>query len=88
MAKHFSQPPRGKGPSSHGFQKPKNLKSTLAKLVRYLAEYKVWLAMVAVMLVLSSVCTVAGSYLLKPLIDDYILPGDFPGDRMEIHPQQ
>ena len=79
MAKHTSQPPRGKGPSSHGFQKPKNLKSTLAKLVRYLAEYKVWLAVVAVMLVLSSVCTVAGSYLLKPLIDDYILPGDFPG---------
>ena len=79
MAKHTSQPPRGKGPSSHGFQKPKNLKSTLVKLVRYLAEYKVWLAVVAVMLVLSSVCTVAGSYLLKPLIDDYILPGDFPG---------
>ena len=79
MAKHTSQPPRGKGPSSHGFQKPKNLKGTLVKLVRYLAEYKVWLAMVAVMLVLSSACTVAGSYLLKPLIDDYILPGDFPG---------
>ena len=79
MAKHTSHPPRGKGPSSHGFQKPKHLKSTLVKLVRYLAEYKVWLAVVAVMLVLSSVCTVAGSYLLKPLIDDYILPGDFPG---------
>ena len=79
MAKHTSQPPRGKGPSSHGFQKPKNLKGTLVKLVRYLAEYRVWLAVVAVMLVISSVCTVAGSYLLKPLIDDYILPGDFPG---------
>ena len=69
----------GGGPNKHGFQKPKNLKSTLSKLMRYLADYKMWLVLVALMLVISSVCTVAGSYLLKPLIDDYILPGDFPG---------
>ena len=47
--------------------------------MRYLADYKKWLVLVAVMLVISSVCTVVGSYLLKPLINDYILPGDFPG---------
>ena len=69
----------GGGPNKHGFQKPKNLKGTLSKLMRYLADYKMWLVLVALMLVISSVCTVAGSYLLKPLIDDYILPGDFPG---------
>ena len=69
----------GGGPNKHGFQKPKNLKGTLSKLLHYLADYKAWLALVAVMLVISSVCTVVGSYLLKPLINDYILPGDFPG---------
>ena len=69
----------GGGPNKHGFQEPKNLKGTLSKLRRYLADYKMWLVLVALMLVISSVCTVAGSYLLKPLIDDYILPGDFPG---------
>ena len=67
--------PGGRG----GFQKPKDLKSTVAKLLRYLAPYKFVLALVAVLLVGSSLCTVGGSYLLKPLINDYILPGDFAG---------
>ena len=81
MKRPAGGPPRGPGggPNKHGFQKPKNLKGTLAKLMRYLADYKKWLILVAVMLVISSVCTVVGSYLLKPLINDYILPGDFPG---------
>ena len=47
--------------------------------MRYLAHYKALLLLVLVLLVVSSVCTVAGSYMLKPLINDYILPGDFPG---------
>ena len=71
-------PPGGPGPKG-GFQKPKNLKGTLGKLMRYLADYKALLVLVIVLLVVSSVCTVAGSYMLKPLINDYILPGDFPG---------
>ena len=66
---------RGKGP----FQKPRDMKGTLRKLMGYLADYKTLLGLVVVMLVVSSICTVAGSYLLKPLINDYILPGDFPG---------
>ena len=70
-------PPGGPGPKGR-FQKPKDLKGTLGKLMRYLADYKALLVLVAVMLVVSSVCTVAGSYMLKPLINDYILPGDFP----------
>ena len=75
------QPPRGPhGPGGrHGFQKPKDLKSTIAKLMRYLAPYKAVLVLVAFLLVGSSLCTVGGSYLLKPLINDYILPGDFAG---------
>ncbi len=68
-----------RGPQRHGFQKPKDLKSTIAKLMRYLAPYKLVLVFVAVLLVGSSLCTVGGSYLLKPLINDYIIPGDFAG---------
>jgi len=45
----------------------------------YLGRYKPHLALVAVLLVVSSACTVGGSYLIRPLINDYILPGDFPG---------
>ena len=69
----------GGGPGRHGYQKPKDLKGTLAKLMRYLGRYKAALCLVAGLLVISSACTVGGSYLIKPLINDYILPGDFPG---------
>ncbi|MDO4314948.1 MAG: ABC transporter ATP-binding protein [Oscillospiraceae bacterium] len=55
------------------------MRGTLGKLMRYLGRYKAHLAAVVVLLVISSACTVGGSYLIKPLINDYILPGDFPG---------
>ena len=68
----------GHGPKG-GFQKPKNMRGTLRKLMRYLGRYKAHLALVVILLFISSACTVGGSYLIKPLINDYILPGDFPG---------
>ena len=73
------KPEPGHGPQRHGFQKPKDLKTTIVKLMRYLAPYKFVLVLVAFLLVASSLCTVGGSYLLKPLINDYIIPGDFAG---------
>ena len=60
----------GGGPGRHGFQKPKDLRGTLGKLMRYLGRYTHLLILVAVLLVISSVCTVGGSYLIKPLIND------------------
>ena len=81
-------PPPGMGPKGPGggpggprggFRKPKNLRLTIGKLMGYLGRYKLHLCIVVVLLVLSSACSVAGSYLLKPLINDYILPGDFAG---------
>ncbi len=78
MAKH-GPGPHGPGGPGGGFRKPKNIRSTLGKLMRYLGRYKLHLALVAALLVVSSVCTVGGSYLIRPLINDYILPGDFPG---------
>ena len=71
-------PGGGPGPRG-GFRKPKDLKGTLKKLFGYLGRYKALLCLVVILLVLSSACTVGGSYLLKPLINDYIVPGDFPG---------
>ena len=71
-------PGPGHGPKG-GFRKPKDMRGTLRKLMRYLGRYKAHLALVVVLLFISSACTVGGSYLIKPLINDYILPGDFPG---------
>ena len=75
-------PPGPHGPGhapKSGFRKPKNMRGTLHKLMRYLGRYKAHLALVVILLFISSACTVGGSYLIKPLINDYILPGDFPG---------
>ena len=47
--------------------------------MRYLGRYRALLGVVVVLLVTSSLCNVGGSYLLRPLIDDYIVPGDFSG---------
>ena len=75
--------PRGHGgrggPQGHGFQRPQNLKGTVKKLMGYIGRYKALLVVVAVCLVLSSLGNVAASYLLKPAINDYIIPGDFKG---------
>ncbi len=69
----------GHGPGSHGFQRPKDIKGTFRKLMGYVGRYKGSLVLVAVCLVVSSGASVATSYLLKPLLNSYIIPGDFPG---------
>ena len=74
----------GRGPGrhghgGHGYQRPKDMKGTFKKLMRYVGRYKGSLVLVAVCLIVSSVASVATSYLLKPLLNNYIIPGDFPG---------
>ena len=71
--------PRGHGPQGHGFQRPKDFRGTVKKLLRYIGRYKAALVLVFVCLVVSSAASVLSSYLLKPIINDYILPGDFGG---------
>ena len=67
------------GRNKHGFQRPGDLKGTVRKLMRYIGRYKAFLLLVAVCLIGSTFCSIYGSFLLKPLINDYIIPGDFPG---------
>ena len=82
MAENRRSAPRGghgHGPQGHGFQRPKDMKGTFRKLMHYVGRYKGALVLVAVCLVVSSAASVGSSYLLKPLLNDYIIPGDFPG---------
>ena len=58
---------------------PKNLGKTLKRLIGYTTRYKLLLALVIIFILINSVAMVSGSYLLKPLINNYILPGDFVG---------
>ena len=72
------RPGHGPGRPWGGFQKPKNMGRTIGRLLGYLGRSRWLLAVVAVCLVLNTLCTVGGSYLLKPLINDCIVPGDYP----------
>lgn len=81
MAENNNRAPKA-GPGGrqrHGYQRPQNLRGTVAKLLKYLAGYKALLLVVALCLIVSSVTSIAASYLLKPILNDYIIPGDFPG---------
>lgn len=56
------------------FRKPKDTKGTIKRLLKYLGKYKLGLGLVVVFIIISALANVAGTAMLSPLIDDYILP--------------
>ncbi len=60
-------------------ERPKNIRKTLILLLQYLKKHTASLLLVAVLVTISAGANVYGTYLLKPVINDYILPGDIPG---------
>ncbi|MDI3481970.1 MAG: ATP-binding cassette, subfamily multidrug efflux pump [Tepidanaerobacteraceae bacterium] len=70
---------RGPGSMPVGFEKPRDLKTTMVRLLAYLRHSKLQIAIVIAALLTSSGSMLAGSYFLKPLINEYILPGNLRG---------
>lgn len=62
-----------------GRAKPKDAKKALIHLLTYIGHHKRAMAVIAVLVCISAVSSIAGTYLLKPVINDYIVPGDIPG---------
>ena len=62
-----------------GGPKPANMMKTLGRLFSYLMKYKVSLLFVLIFILISAFALVSGSYFLKPIVNDYIIPGDFTG---------
>ena len=59
--------------------KAKNSKETILRIGTYLTTKKISLAIVFLMVIASSVLALTGPYLIGVAIDNYIVPGDFPG---------
>ncbi|MFR3730377.1 ABC transporter ATP-binding protein [Lacrimispora sp.] len=59
--------------------KPKNAKKTLMKLLGYIGHYKLSVVLIAIFVCISALAGILGTYLLKPAINDYIIPGNIPG---------
>jgi len=60
-------------------EKPKDLRKTLSLLFRYMKKHGGVLLAVVLLTVISAAANVYGTYLLKPIVNDYIIPGDIPG---------
>ena len=65
------------GPRPKG--KPKNTKQTVSRLWKYVADYKLSLILVIILMMCSTVTSLAGSYILRPVINnvaDRSVPGN------------
>ena len=63
----------------NGYARPKDRKKTMKKMLHYMGIYKWSVALVALLVCISSLANIIGTYMLKPVINKYILPGDIPG---------
>lgn len=60
-------------------EKPKNSKQVLIRLWKYASRQKLLLLIVLFLLMLNTTATLAGSYLLRPIINKYIISHNLPG---------
>lgn len=76
-----SQPAKNRGPmGGHGGGRqikgglPQNAKATIRRLMSYLNEYKLLMGAAFVCVIVGTLATLAGSYMLRPIINQYIAP--------------
>ena len=62
-----------------GYKRPKDTKKTLKRMLHYMGIHKWSMALVAVLVCISSSANIFGTYLVKPVVNKYILSGDVPG---------
>lgn len=62
-----------------GYKKPRNTKRTLLRLISYMGRHKFSMFVVGILVIVSSLASVFGTYMLKPIINQYIIPKDIPG---------
>jgi ATP-binding cassette subfamily B multidrug efflux pump len=62
-----------------GYKRPKDTKKTIKHLLVYLGHYKWMFMLVALLVLLSAGANVTGTYLVKPVVNRFIVPGDMEG---------
>ena len=72
MAKNETAREIGRGGSK--FRRPKNAGAAIARVFKYVSEYKVRMVLVIIGIIVSAAANIAGTYLLTPIINNYIIP--------------
>jgi len=68
------------GRRSHiSVEKPKDSKRVILRLWNYLRQQKLLLLFILLLLLINIATTLLGSYLLRPIINNYIIPRNIPG---------
>ena len=62
--------------AARGGGKPKNSKETVKRLLSYLEKDKMWMGAAFLCVIVSTLTNLAGSYMLRPIINTYIVPLD------------
>lgn len=62
-----------------GYKRPKDTKKAIKHLLVYLGHYKWMFMLVALLVLISAGANVAGTYLVKPVVNHFIVPGDMQG---------
>ena len=62
------------GPRKQSFAKPKNAKGTFRRILKYFKPYRGQLVLVLIGLLASVAANIAGTYMLVPIINEYIVP--------------
>lgn len=62
-----------------GYKRPKNTRRALKRLLSYMGLHRYMLLLVCVLVIFSTGASVMGTYLLKPVINNLILPGNIRG---------
>lgn len=60
-------------------KRPENLKGTIKKLLGYMGNHKFLFLLVAILTTISALSGLLGTYMLKPIVNNYIVPGDIKG---------
>ncbi len=61
-------------PQRKPMAKPKNAKETLRRILGYMSEFKLQLFVVVIGIICSSLASIIGTYMLKPILDSCIVP--------------
>lgn len=62
------------GSRKQSFAKPKNAKGTFRRILKYFKPYRGQLVLVLIGLLASVAANIAGTYMLRPIINEYIIP--------------
>ncbi|MDO4262170.1 MAG: ABC transporter ATP-binding protein [Eubacteriales bacterium] len=62
-----------------GYKRPKNTKKAVLHLLAYMGLHKWMFLLVGLLVLVSAGANIMGTYLLKPVINRFILPGDIAG---------